>query len=444
MCLFIKANDKESQDKTHPLTSDEARLKLPWNDGGAIRAPEAVAIPTPFRIEEAARSSSHICAMGKRARERLDEERKKRKTIQVLQEDVAAHDATKKLLSSPTKHRRRAPPRPIAPTLELQQPTHHPTENNHIPLSLSNLVRIYIITIPTSSRSRTTQSSISYVTPELLQKFFTGLDDDIERIFAIPLFPFLVEPLDDPKNMQLQLQQGGCWLRTFVQFTSNTAADLAVLRSGESISWRTRTTGDQTHQQHPQQQKVSIIVQPIQKSDFSTTVPQILSIDAIIGQPILTAVERLHACLPTFVSQYLVWFMAASLWNLSPHNKQKKLWDVTSNTEGMNNDPKMNSTLSLVSDYVGSKSKGTDSTIDKNRPQKYYLISLYNALWDCHAELERTCSSLLLVANAFGTTTTTTTSEHPAVRIVQSVSNWLLHELEKKHIQFMQHQFQLS
>jgi hypothetical protein len=445
--VSIKGNTKVSLGTNHPLTTNGVRSELLDTDDNAVQATEVTTIlPTPSRIDASnnANNKNNIYAMGKRARERLDEERKKRKTIQVLQGDISTHEATMKLTTPPK--RRRAP----------RRPSHHqPTENN-MPISITNVVRVYISTTTpsrsSSSSSSRRASSISYVTPELLRKFFTGLDDDIERIFAIPYFPFLIEPLDDLANMQLQLKQSGrCWLRVFVQFNSNSVADLAVLRSGESITWTTsNAVGDQTlhHQQQKQQQLTfSIIVHPITENQFSTILPQRLSIDTISGEPILTTVQRMHACLPTLVSQYLVWFMAASILKLSHYDKQEKPLDVISytNTEETNNDPschsisEMYTTLSLISDYIWSKPTATFNTIN-NRQQKY-LISLYNALWDCHAELERTCSSLLLVGSSFGTSNYST--EHPAVRIVQSVSNWLLDEMEKKHIQLMQYQFHL-
>jgi hypothetical protein len=443
---------KVPQGTSHHLTTNGVRSELLGTDDNAVQATEVTILPTPSRLD-ASSTNNNVYAMGKRARERLDEERKKRKTIQVLQGDIATHEATMKLTAPPK--RRRAPRRPIATTLELQPSLHHPTENN-MPISITNVVRVYIITTPTKNSSSSSSSnrrtnSISYVTPELLRKFFAGLDDDIERIFAIPLFPFLIEPLDDLANMQLQLKHSGCcWLRIFIQFNSNTVADLAILRSGESITWRTSAAGDQTlHHHHQKQQQLtfSIIVHPITENGFSTILAQKLSINTINGEPILTAVQRLHACLPPLVSQYLVWFMAASILKLSHYDKQKKPLDVIrySNTEEMNNDSscdsisEMYTTLSLISDYIWGKPTTTFSAID-NRQQKY-LISLYNALWDSHAELERTCSSLLLVGSSFGTSNHST--EHPAVRIVQSVSNWLLDEMEKKHIQLMQHQFRL-
>jgi hypothetical protein len=383
---------------------------------------------------------SKIHALGKRARERLDEERKKRKTIQVLHEDIATRDATTKL--TPKRRSRRS----VSAT-SVQQQQQPPL------LSISSIVRLYVVGVASSSSSSGTD--ISYITPDLIRKFFIGLDDEIERIFAIPFYPALVQPLDDPVAMQLQLQQDGCWLRIFVQFTSSTVADLAAQRSQESITWRTSAGGEGQQQQ---QHKVRIIVHPIDLTDSnaantsSTTVilSQKMSIDTIQGEPILTTVQRFHASLPPFVSNCLVWFMAASLLHLSHYNKGKKTMDIIYNISSIdeeekendcNSSPRMYSALSLVNEYVWGEATTTRTTTTPaaNSSRERYLISLYNALWDCHAELERTCSPLLLVSNSFSTNKI----ENPIVRAVQSISNWLLDELEKKHIQIMQYRFHL-
>jgi len=175
-------------------------------------------------------STSIISALGKRARETLADERRKRKTIQVLNDTIARQLPLPVDSSAPTSSKRR----PASSTSQKTIPVPNTSTINPEAPSGSRVVRLYIY----ADRK---VEDISLVTPDVIYKFFLGLEEELEKIFVLLPYPLLVTPLDeDPTAMSMQ--KGCSWLRTFVQFTSSTVADLAVQRSGEAVSWRTSSS----------------------------------------------------------------------------------------------------------------------------------------------------------------------------------------------------------
>ena len=358
-------------------------------------------------------STSIISALGKRARETLADERRKRKTIQVLNDTIARQLPLPVDSSAPTSSKRR----PASSTSQKTIPVPNTSTINPEAPSGSRVVRLYIY----ADRK---VEDISLVTPDVIYKFFLGLEEELEKIFVLLPYPLLVTPLDeDPTAMSMQ--KGCSWLRTFVQFTSSTVADLAVQRSGEAVSWRTSSSSSSSsslEEEHPPP-CVTIVVQPIHYD--STVLTQKMAIDAIRGEPLLTTVQRVQDCLPS-LSNHLVFCMAASLLHLSHLNdntdeERKKRIILQDRTTSTN----IHSALQRVCDYVWTKPKTSTTTKD-------YLVRLYNSFWDCHAEVERTCSALFLLASG-------TKLENSILRIVESLQNWLLDEMEETYIQIMQH-----
>lgn len=349
-------------------------------------------------------SSTSISALGKRARETLADERRKRKTIQVLNDTVARQLPLPVDSSAPKR-------RPASSTSQKTTIVPNNTNPAASASSCSRVVRLYI-------HAEKIVEDVSLVTPDIIYKFFLGLEEELEKIFVLLPYPLLVTPLDDdPTAMSSSMQKGCSWLRTFVQFTSNTVADLAVQRSGEAISWRTSSSSEEEHHHC-----VTIVVQPIRYD--STVLTQKMAIDAIRGEPLHTTVQRVQDCLPS-VSNHLVFCMAASLLRLSHLNnntdeeRKKRIILLQDRTTTTN----MHSALQRVCDYAWT----TPTTTTED-----YLVRLYNSFWDCHAEVERTCSALFLLASG-------TKLENSILRIVESLQNWLLDEMEEMHIQIMQH-----
>jgi len=227
-------NDNDDETKTSEEQKHEKKSSVSGN--ASQRHPSEAAKVDPSKISE----------MGKKARERFAEERKKRKTIKVLSDKNGQGMPPYPLQLDPRRDNS-TPPKKRQVKRSIQDiKTHETLADTHE--TIPELTQC----VPMHQRSdvvRIHGAPANVVTPEMIRKFFVGLDEEIDRIFSLPYHPFRIEHFDDVPSLESPSKQRICaterelyTFRLFVKFNSKTAAALAVERSGEVLKLSSKSS----------------------------------------------------------------------------------------------------------------------------------------------------------------------------------------------------------
>jgi hypothetical protein len=187
---------------------------------------------------------SEVKDLGRKARERLEEERKKRREIVRLNEEPAyslrEYKKSKNDVVSPSRDpsKKRRSGRPGALKRKAVQRIQAPKEQR-VDLKIPDILHIPAVKEEFKSNVVRLHGLPLDVRPEHIKNFFSGIE--LERIFALPKFDVLIPEWDakttnrnDQQNDKTSISDSS--LRVFVKFHSTPVAHLASQRSGEILT----------------------------------------------------------------------------------------------------------------------------------------------------------------------------------------------------------------
>ncbi len=369
--------------------------------------------------------------IGKKTRERLDEERSKRKEIVRLEENIdiktinnsedqhhqsknksifsqsvkqtsssknswTTRSKRKKKLSRSTKSRDEITDE-VSNTVKIDtwvpQIQHLISIHQDIPKDeKSNIVRLHAL--PTNA------------TTEHIRKFFSGLSP--QRIFLLPSLPITIKDFDAYSDEEWNARTNNHGMmneksvtrypshfRVFVKFPSYLVADNAVSRTGEAMLG------------------ASIAITPISKT-FASHLKKFMAIDVKRGQKLIEALNETEEMIPTIVNE-IIWIMAHQYIGL----------DFTKVHYGSGSYPTIE-THELYHIRPPSSDQGKEK-----------MIILYNKLCDLYDELERNCIPFMMQD-----VDPILSSKSAAYRLTKTVSDWIIDQLEtiKKCLDAYQYQ----
>lgn len=370
--------------------------------------------------------------IGKKTRERLDEERSKRKEIvrlenidfktinnsedqhhqsknkSIFSQSIKQSSSSKNSLTTRNKRKKKLPrsrkshdevtDERSSNTIKIDswvpQTQHLISIHQDLPKDeKSNIVRLHALPIN--------------VTTEHIRKFFSGLSP--QRIFVLPSLPRTIKDFDafsdeewnDRTNNHGMMNETSVarypgHFRVFVKFPSYLVADNAVARTGEAMLG------------------ASIAITPISKT-FASHLQKFMAIDVKRGQQLIEALDETEEMIPTVVNE-IIWIMAHQ--------------DIG---------------LDFTKIHIGGD--GSYPTIETHelchiRPpssdqRKEKMIILYNKLCDLYDELERNCIPFMMQD-----VDPILSSKSAAHRLTKTVSDWIIDQLEtiKKCLDAYQYQ----
>ncbi|EJK63173.1 hypothetical protein THAOC_16185 [Thalassiosira oceanica] len=394
--------------KAYPLRTEHKHTT--WFDSssgdGATKSQNGVRLrriggtATTLFVDPHTAKADDLKRMGKMARQRLENERKKRKEIVLLEDeediDLQASLPEKKQLKRASK--RQALAEHLVPaTAEKKQSDSKKTAKtkrrrlgpnvdgwfpnaDHLPglIDRSDVIRIHGLPVN--------------VKPEQIRKFFDGLDPT--RIFVLPPYDKTIQSLDisnDTSNTgpPPKVKRHDATIRIFVQFASVLVADAALIRSGESIN--VTKDADVCSDDRVDSALISLSTVPKHLARFMINH---MSVDARKGEEIRTTLN----------------------------NAAKRLGDVTVLAWQMTIKK-----LAIEDQVKPSVRQKEDLLPDRNIPldrnQYDNLASRYNQLIEKHEKLELGAGVLLTRTFA------PSCLKDPVHKITSSVSKWMMIEI---------------
>ena len=400
--------------KAYPLQTTEQTKHTTWfnsssGDDAAVNSQNDVRLR---RIGDTARTLSvdphsaeaddHLKRMGKMARQRLENERKKRKEIVLLEDDedidlqaslpekkqqkrASKRQALAEQLTAPaTAEKTQSDPkktaklkrRRLGPNVDGWSPN---ADQSSGPKDRSDVIRVHGLPVN--------------VKPEQIRKFFDGLDPT--GIFVLPPFDKPIQSWDVSDDTSItglpKVKRHGATIRIFVQFTSVLVADAALIRSGEFIS----VTKDADVCSDDRVDSASISLSPVAKH-LAKFIINHMAVDARKGEEIRTTLNNAANRLGSVTT--IVWQMTIKKLaiedQVEPSGRQKK---------------------DLLFDR--------NIPLDRNQYDK--LAIRYNQLIEKHETLELGAGVLLTRTFA------PSCLKDPVHKITSSVLNWMMVEISQ-------------
>jgi hypothetical protein len=252
-------------------------------------------------------TSKEVEALGRKARERKEEQQRKRREIVRLEQEPDEEDAKKAVAPVFADAIRKQRPRPSS-TLKRKG-----TEkfSDSFPESSTGTVDPWIPSISHISLCLEGERSgvirvhglPKSVKPEAIRRFFAGLD--AERVFVILSNDSRINDWDERKHPnKLLVERHDPSFRVYVKFASSPVADMAMARSGEIL----HVDGHET--------KVGVRLGLTKVSKMiANYLQQNMAIDGVSGNPLEETLFKEESRLGPRISSFL-WTMAARDLNL--------------------------------------------------------------------------------------------------------------------------------
>jgi len=328
------------------------------NDGDKVPAAAAAATAEAEAVEASGATTRiiterevHVKTLGRHARERLDEERSKRREIQRLADDddavVAAAAANAKgkrgrgtLVVDPLFNNKKKTKKKKCSTQrkrdfnEEEQHSEQQQEQARVDRWMPDVSHLMIERTTTTTTTSHTSSTSTVVqlhglpvgtTAAPIRRFFSGLDprrillllrsNEESSIISVPELDANYDK--PPRKGGLRVER--CRLRVLVVFESAPTALLAVQRSGEVMQVLPDNNQDENG--------ACVAVTPVNKTTATYLVKH-LAVDAVPGVPLEQTLQQIHAKLDPMVSTIL--------WDAATHELHWNQYTSTTTTTTTN------------------------------------------------------------------------------------------------------------